>query len=155
AAARVRLITAPLAAADAAPYGDGRKEAIDDVEIIEPPPTMRIGSTACLMPRKTARSKTAMVLSHSSALRASRTNGARRDSIFEHDITPPVFAACPLNERLDVLFVRHIGMVKDRTSASCGDFTDYLFAALGIQIRDHYGRAFPGQAQRSTSADPA
>jgi len=46
-------------------------------------------------------------------------------------------------------------MVKDRTSASCGDFTDYLFAVLGIQIRDHYSRAFPGQAQRSTAADPA
>jgi hypothetical protein len=46
-------------------------------------------------------------------------------------------------------------MLKHRTSACCGYFADYLLAALRIQIRRHYCRAFPGKAQSGAAAYPA
>src|SRR5215471_19760204 len=64
-------MTPPLAAAYAAPLADGRNEATDEVEMIEPPPALRIGSTAYLIPRNTDRNSTAMVRSQSSAVTAS------------------------------------------------------------------------------------
>src|SRR5215469_7859338 len=68
AAVRVRLITAALAAL----YAWRRKlpliPAIDAVEMIDPPPALRIGSTECLIPKKTALSRIAKVLSQSASV---------------------------------------------------------------------------------------
>lgn len=68
AAVRVRLITAAFAALYACGPAPARMPAIEAVEMIEPPPTARIGTMACLMPRKTPRSSTAWVRSQSSTL---------------------------------------------------------------------------------------
>src|SRR6516162_7766761 len=113
AAARVRLITAPLAAAYAAPYGEGRKEAIDDVEMIEPPPALRIGSTAYLIPRNTERNSTAMVRSQSSALTASigPTAPTKRALLNKMSRRPYSFDRA-FDGRSDLGFTRHVGMLK-------------------------------------------
>src|ERR1700688_3125417 len=65
---RVRLITPALAAQYACKPGAARSPAIDAVEMMEPPPVLRISGTACLMPRNTARSRIEKLRSQFSAL---------------------------------------------------------------------------------------
>src|ERR1700691_1042287 len=68
AADSVMLMTAAFAAAYAHSPATPRSPATDDVEMIEPPPTLRIGSTEYLMPRNTAGVRMWNVLSQSSDL---------------------------------------------------------------------------------------
>src|ERR1700704_1249622 len=68
AADSVMLITAALAALYAARPDTPRNPATDEVEMIDPPPTLRIGSIEYLIPRNTARVRTWNVLSQSSLL---------------------------------------------------------------------------------------
>ena len=65
------LMTAAFAALYAHETSDPRSPATDEVEIIEPPPALRIGATEYLMPRNTARVRMWKVLSQSSALMSS------------------------------------------------------------------------------------
>src|SRR5271170_7292295 len=67
-AERVRLITPAFAAQYACKPGAPRSPAIEAVEMMEPPPDLRISGTACLMPRKTARSRIEKLRSQFSAL---------------------------------------------------------------------------------------
>lgn len=88
-----------------------------------------------------------MLLSQSSALSVSMgADCADQAGIVEHDVEPAVFADGTVNELFDVRFVRHVGMLKHRTSARSGNFADHLLATLRIQIRYHYSGALPGEA---------
>src|SRR5256885_1180977 len=65
------LMTAAFAAAYAHNPETPRYAATDEVEMIDPPPTLRIGAIEYLMPRKTARVRMWNVLSQSSVWRVS------------------------------------------------------------------------------------
>src|SRR5271155_1990038 len=67
-AERVRLITPAFAAQYACRPAAPRNPATEEVEMIDPPPLLRISGTACLMPRNTARSRIEKLRSQFSAL---------------------------------------------------------------------------------------
>src|SRR5580704_4301504 len=68
AADRVRLTTPAFAAQYACSPLNPRIPATEAVEIIDPPPTLRISGAACFLPRNTPRSKTDWLLSQSSTV---------------------------------------------------------------------------------------
>src|ERR1700676_1976557 len=130
-AERVRLITPALAAQYACKPAAPRSPAIDAVEIIEPPPVLRISGTACLMPRNTARSRIEKLRSQFSAL---------------------VFSSGPA---LDILLTRDVGELEDRVAAVLLAVSHRRLTTFAIKIGNHDRRAFARKPNRGRASDSA
>ncbi len=103
--------------------------AIDAVEMIEPPPTLRIGATACLMPRKTLRRRIAIVLSQFSTLMFSSGPTAAKPGVVIDDIE----AAELLDRAID-------GGLHNGLAGDVGLLEDGVVAVLAAPARRRFCR---------------
>jgi len=123
-----------------------RIPAIDAVEMIEPPPTLRISEIEYLMPKKTPRSRIAWVRSQLSAVISSSAPTAPiKPALLKVTSRRPNSLTAP-DQSFDVGLGCDVGLLKNGTAAVLLTLTDRRCAAFLIQIGDHDGGTLAGRA---------
>jgi hypothetical protein len=154
AAERLRLITPALAAQYACNPAAPRNPAIEAVEMIDPPPDLRISGTACLMPRNTARSrieKTAVPIFRAGLLE--RPDRAAEPCVVIDDIEGSEFLDGTIDRALDIFFAQDVGELEDCVAAVLLAVPHCPIATLTIEVGDHDRSAFAGEPDRGGASD--
>ena len=90
------------------------KPATDEVEIIEPPPALRIGPTECLMPRKTARVRTWKVVRKILDRNFFQVASGTADAcVIVSDVEAAIFMHGAIDQGLDIGLAADVGALID------------------------------------------